>query len=90
MERKDAWKMNYKMKNTLDQKAEKEKLIQLVIVPKLRETVVQNTVNPMIEDSKQLITKIDEYDEQSHELDSNLNNARKQNKILKDAMPQID
>lgn len=71
-QRKDTWKMNYKMKNNLEHKAEKETLIQEVIIPKLKETVVESSVNPLIEDTKALITQIDEYDEHSRDLDTKL------------------
>lgn len=46
-------------------------------MPKIRETIVQDMVNPMIEDTKQLISKIDEYDEQSRDLDSKFANLNK-------------
>ena len=82
--------MNFKMKNNLDQKEEKEKLIQEVIVPKIRENIVQYIVDPMIEDTKDLIKRIDEYDDQSRELATKLNDISKQNKQFTDAMPQID
>ena len=89
-QRRDTWKMNFKMKNNLEQKEEKEKLIQEVIVPKFRATIVQDIANPMIEDTKDLIKRIDEYDDQSRELATKLNDVSKQNKQFKDAMPQID
>ena len=37
---RDTWKMNYKMKNQGIRKVEKDKLIKEVIVPSLREKVV--------------------------------------------------
>lgn len=67
--------MNYKMKNNLERKAEKEKLIQETIIPKLKETVVETKVMPLIDDTKVLIAQIDAYDEHSRELDKTLSEA---------------
>lgn len=62
-------------------------MIQEVIIPKLKENVVKVSVYPRIEDTKELITKIDEYDERSRELDKKLVAVNEQNKVLKDAIP---
>ena len=59
VQRKDTWKMNYKMKNNHAKRAEKDKLIMEVIIPKLKETVVETNVYPKIADTKELITQID-------------------------------
>lgn len=90
VQRKDTWKMNYKMKNNHAKRAEKETLINEVIIPKLKETVVETSVYPLITDTKELITKIDDYEEHSRELDKKLTEVNQHNKVLKDAIPQID
>lgn len=82
--------MNYKMKNVQSRKVEKEKLIQEVVIPKLKEQIVVNYAQPLIDDTHNLIKKIDEYEEHSHELDKKLGEANNQNKMLKESIPQLD
>jgi len=65
-------------------------LINEVIIPKLKETVVETNVYPLVANTKELITKIDDYEEHSRELDKQLGEVNQQNKVLKDALPQID
>lgn len=82
--------MNYKMKNNHAKKTEKEKLIQEIIIPQLKEKVVEASVYPLITDTKELISQIDEYEEHSHELDKQLTQVNQQNQVFKDAIPKID
>lgn len=74
---RDTWKMNYKMKNELSRKAEKEQLIKEVIIPKLRESVVHENAMPLVEDTKKLITQIDEYQAHAKDLDQTLAEVNK-------------
>ena len=89
-ERKDTWKMNYKMKNNFEENKEKEKLIEEVITPQVKEIVQEQIVKPLLADTKDLISKIDEYDENSRALDMQLGAQSKENQQLKDALPLIE
>ena len=74
---RDTWKMNYKLKNQGLRKVEKDKLIKEVVVPKLREMVADQEATPLVEDTKNLIKQIDEYQDHSQTLDKSLADATK-------------
>lgn len=52
--------------------------------------MVETTVVPLVEDTKNLIKQIDEYDEHARELDKQVYDMDKQNNTLKEALPQIE
>lgn len=78
------------MKNDKAQKSDKTQIINDNIVPYVKEKCIDNVMNGKIEDTKELMSQMDEYEDKSRLLDVRLNEIKSHNMELKQAIPDMD
>ena len=89
-DRKSVWKMNYKMKNDLKEKNEKDNIVVSELMPSVKEIVVANMWSHRKGQIEDLCTQIDKFEESHHEINDELKQLKGHNDLLNDNMPEMD
>ena len=69
-QRKSIWTMKYRMKNDLNQKAQKEEIINQKLLPGIREICLQNVAVIYKSELEETFKNIDKFEDQNDELDT--------------------
>lgn len=82
--------MNSIMKNELQTKAHKDKLINDHLLSKIKEICVTNVADIRVAQTKVLVSKIDDFDSKSHNLDTRLSELKSHTQTMEDELPFMD